>query len=489
VEQGSNVSELTYHVGWDSEHDPWFEADREDSWARVNYYGVPEVPYLHVDGRHHHYLADLSDSIEARLAVPSHIWMSLRGWADVAGDSVFMELRAVADTVIGPGQRLHMAIAETHTHWDTAAQNGQTDFYGALLRMYPSAAGQPFAHSGNTGDTLTFLARFAVRHGDPVPMLLNNMRFVTWVQDSSSREVQQSKWRVLSCFTEPQPGDTLYVGLPATFAWCQDVFPSNVTLELNRDYPNGMWETALADLSNTGSAVWTVTGPPTDHARFRLFSVADTTEGDTSAGDVWIRNAATISISPSSIVGEVHEGDTLVSSAVVSNTGDLEAHVAVLWDTSEGWARPLEDSFMIPVGEDHTLVMVFDARDFASGTVVNCTWVLAGNVIPILVPVRMTVTGLAAQISHLPLAFGVSEAHPNPFNPVTHIRFTLDKASRVKLVVYAATGREVATVFDGSLQPGVNELAIDGSGWAAGVYFLHTSIGERSLVGKLLLLK
>lgn len=60
---------------------------------------------------------------------------------------------------------------------------------------------------------------------------------------------------------------------------------------------------------------------------------------------------------------------------------------------------------------------------------------------------------------------------PNPFNPVTTIRFSVIEDGRTRLYVLDALGRKVATLVDGMLQPGEHSMQFDGSGLPTGVYF------------------
>ncbi|MBU1072277.1 glycoside hydrolase family 88 protein, partial [bacterium] len=64
---------------------------------------------------------------------------------------------------------------------------------------------------------------------------------------------------------------------------------------------------------------------------------------------------------------------------------------------------------------------------------------------------------------------------PNPFNPVTMIRFDLPAAAAVNLSVYDLCGRRIATLVDGELPPGAHACVwrgVDGEGRpaASGIY-------------------
>jgi hypothetical protein len=70
-------------------------------------------------------------------------------------------------------------------------------------------------------------------------------------------------------------------------------------------------------------------------------------------------------------------------------------------------------------------------------------------------------------------------ASPNPFNPRTKIQFELAEATRVRLDVYDARGRHVATVVDARRGPGLHEEVFDGRNLGSGVYHLRMEAGDQ----------
>jgi hypothetical protein len=74
-------------------------------------------------------------------------------------------------------------------------------------------------------------------------------------------------------------------------------------------------------------------------------------------------------------------------------------------------------------------------------------------------------------------------AAPNPFNPLTHIRFSLPaEAAQVSLQVYDAAGRRVRTLVQGALPAGDHAIAWrgdddEGRAMASGVYFSRLVVG------------
>ena len=80
-------------------------------------------------------------------------------------------------------------------------------------------------------------------------------------------------------------------------------------------------------------------------------------------------------------------------------------------------------------------------------------------------------------------------AFPNPFNPITMLRFELPQASFVKMGVYDIAGRLVATLVDGWREVGVHSVTFDGLNLTSGVYICRLQAGAFTAFGKMVLLK
>jgi len=99
-------------------------------------------------------------------------------------------------------------------------------------------------------------------------------------------------------------------------------------------------------------------------------------------------------------------------------------------------------------------------------------------------------TGVVAQTSSLPHGFTLSEAFPNPFNPSTHIQYTLNKAGVTSLTVYNILGQVVSKLVDNvSQNAGTYNVTVDMSNATSGVYFYILEQGGNRLAHKMLLLK
>jgi hypothetical protein len=81
--------------------------------------------------------------------------------------------------------------------------------------------------------------------------------------------------------TAPNGGESWAVGTAQTIAFTRYNAAGNVTVQVNRTYPTGTWET-LSTAVSTSSYAWTVNGPGSTTARVRVFLTASPTIGDTS---------------------------------------------------------------------------------------------------------------------------------------------------------------------------------------------------------------
>jgi hypothetical protein len=83
----------------------------------------------------------------------------------------------------------------------------------------------------------------------------------------------------------------------------------------------------------------------------------------------------------------------------------------------------------------------------------------------------------------------VLTAYPNPFNPTTHLSFSIPDAGRVKLEVFDILGRNTATLLDQYQPAGDYTVPLDASAWSAGIYFVRLSSAHRQSAMKLCLIK
>jgi len=170
-----------------------------------------------------------------------------------------------------------------------------------------------------------------------------------------------------------------------------------------------------------------------------------------------------------------------------SSEGTLTANILVLGGVPEGVSLDgrnlLEIEFEV-VGEgpfDINLTAA-DMRNFANTTI----------------PVRVRSTSISGKIGgdgeSAPLAFGLSQNRPNPFNMSTFIDYSLDKDGHMTMIIYNTQGQKVRTLVDGFRKAGRYSAVWDGTDdegrvVTSGVYMVRMTQGGKTDRKKIMLLK
>lgn len=99
---------------------------------------------------------------------------------------------------------------------------------------------------------------------------------------------------------------------------------------------------------------------------------------------------------------------------------------------------------------------------------------------------------IVGHVTDLPVISSEPEfvsASPNPFNPVTRLTYSVPRSEHVSLAVYDVTGRLVARLVDGVVEPGEHTVEWSAAGVASGVYFGRLQAGSVEKAKRLVLLK
>lgn len=104
--------------------------------------------------------------------------------------------------------------------------------------------------------------------------------------------------------------------------------------------------------------------------------------------------------------------------------------------------------------------------------------------------------GLALSVDNntLPEVFALHNNYPNPFNPITNIRYDIPEASDVRIDIYDLVGKKVKTLVSKQHQPGRYKIQWNatnefGSAVATGMYIYKIQAKDFVSVKKLLLMK
>lgn len=99
------------------------------------------------------------------------------------------------------------------------------------------------------------------------------------------------------------------------------------------------------------------------------------------------------------------------------------------------------------------------------------------------------VTGINTISSTVPKDFKLYDAYPNPFNPVTKLKFDIPKNSTVQLRIFDLSGKLIETLFEGNIIPGTHEYSWNADKYNSGVYIFQVISKEYKSSKKLVLIK
>ncbi len=99
------------------------------------------------------------------------------------------------------------------------------------------------------------------------------------------------------------------------------------------------------------------------------------------------------------------------------------------------------------------------------------------------------IIGIMPISNEVPKEFSLSQNYPNPFNPITNVKYSISKDSKVKITIYDVLGREVITLVNDFKKAGYYDVIFDGVNFASGVYFYKLQAGDFTDTKKMLILK
>ena len=85
--------------------------------------------------------------------------------------------------------------------------------------------------------------------------------------------------------------------------------------------------------------------------------------------------------------------------------------------------------------------------------------------------------------------FKLFNSYPNPFNPITHIKYNLPKSSKVALTIYDIAGRKVKTLVNEEQNLGSYDVEFNGTDLTSGIYFYKLQTEDFQEIKKMLLIK
>ncbi len=231
------------------------------------------------------------------------------------------------------------------------------------------------------------------------------------------------------------------------------------------DQPGGLWtrdSTIFVAVGGVLSALQFIMPPPTD---FCLTAPADSDTCAVWQNDVcfvWYRSYNPAVSPPPSYRLHLQRG----ADAVVFPVGDTVRTVNL---TTLAW------------GDLNGATITWSVEAATAAGVTECDE-----------PFTLFLTDTGSTVTALlpvPVAFGLEDACPNPFNATTTLAYSLAQPGYVTLIVYDLQGREVATLVAEDQPTGAHHVQWDAAAAPSGAYFVRLQSGADMHTQKLLLLK
>jgi hypothetical protein len=114
--------------------------------------------------------------------------------------------------------------------------------------------------------------------------------------------------------------------------------------------------------------------------------------------------------------------------------------------------------------------VIFNAPGYLTDTVSNVI-VTDSNTTRLDHVMKKNMTNISWNVTSMPGQYRLQQNFPNPFNPLTSIRFDVPLTGHVSLVIYDNLGKVTATLVNSVLNSGSYEVKWNGSDFPSGIFF------------------
>jgi hypothetical protein len=188
--------------------------------------------------------------------------------------------------------------------------------------------------------------------------------------------------------------------------------------------------------------------------------------------------------------GEVFIGTQSDTSLLLYNHGFDTLEIYSMMSSNEVFSTTFNPANAIILPEDSLEIIIsFSPAD--EGLILDTLFV-ESNDKPFQVILQGTgkiSTGIEEDLSAIPKEYALNHAYPNPFNPSTHIKFTLPKPGHVLIEVYNLLGQKIDILLNQEMLAGYHEIVFDAKNHPSAIYFYRIQAGDFQDVKKMALIK
>ena len=193
----------------------------------------------------------------------------------------------------------------------------------------------------------------------------------------------------------------------------------------------------------------------------------------------------------------IQDGTGTTALQMVYNAPYLHDGLAIAIRTPNDWMSVNPTAGVVPAGGSVDITVAFNAAGMDLGVHTGQITVVSDDPITpaIAVPVTLEVTDVSAVGDELlPRMTALNQNIPNPFNPMTEIKFSLPKTTQVELRIYDVRGSLVRTLASGEMPAG-NHTRVwmgkddQGQPVSSGVYFYRLKADDEVMTKRMTLVK
>jgi hypothetical protein len=189
------------------------------------------------------------------------------------------------------------------------------------------------------------------------------------------------------------------------------------------------------------------------------------------------------------------EQDQQVNLVFWDRTNDPSENGGAVWDQSDReyiwvvntpYSTNLIDVTSQLVVDNATWNVIYFQSEFTEGDVIKAIYIE-----PLSSMDKFSFTtpeGVDSIDLQIPTSYQLFQNFPNPFNPLTTIRFSLPESGSVKINVYNILGERVAQLVNTELNAGRHEIIFSGPNLASGVYIYTLDVQNKFFEAKKMLL-
>lgn len=461
---------IKYHVWWPSPGDPMYMANINQNSARVFTYSITSVPCLQIDGVHQQVsgyttLSNLLNPYNTRLSKGAPLSISVTD-VRLPDDTIksTVTLNIVSPLSSTANYRLKISAVERKITYATPpGSNGETIFYDVFRKAYPSTYGSSIPL--NPG---TYVYEFKYkRESNWIDSMMYTAAFV---QEEVTREVMNcAKSRnyyvgdnPISNTSNVNYGNDACINIGGNPVEPDAIF-NYEGFEYN--FPPVGWSMINPDDGITFMKVSTPNGPSfygTNAVRMRFYTYTD--------------------------IGQVDYLQT-------KTYDNIDVNDSIKFDWAYAPRTGYTDRLQVNVSTNGGTSFPFTIFD-KSGTVLATAPAQSSAFTPTSPSqwntFRAKISDILVSINNnteLPLKYNLIQNYPNPFNPVTHINYTIEKNSLVRISVYDLLGREIVVLVNEVKNPGTYSIIFDASEFASGMYIYKMEADKYEASKKMVLLR